>query len=352
MRIGDFARLLRENNFSIHPARYPMTVLVGGCAVVNSSLAAIQQLTHGKKIRETELLGPPIFVIGHWRSGTTLMHELLALDSRFAFPSNFDAFIPHHFLVSRFFFYPLVKLLMPPKRPMDNMSMGVASPQEDDFALCAYGAPTPYRRIAFPNRISTHHQLLNLANASEAELSELRTAMEQFLKTLTVRYQKQLVLKSPPHTGRIEKLAQWFPGAKFIHIARHPYQLVPSTMRLWQTLDQLQGFQLPKYDDATLQKYIFDCQQLMYTGYQQQRASLPTNQLIEIRFEDLVAAPLEAMSRVYSQLELASFANVQPAIENYFVSKQNHQKNSLSLEPGLQTEIDARWSGYKEMFGY
>ena len=352
MRLGDFLALLRENHFQIHPTRYPMTALVGGCAVVNSVLSLTQKLAYGRRIRETELVGPPIFVIGHWRSGTTLMHELLTLDHRFAFPSNFDAFIPHHFLLSRFCFYPLVKMLMPPTRPMDNMSMGVASPQEDDFALCAFGAPTPYRRIAFPNRPHRDHLLLNLGNANADQLAELEFAMRIFLKTLSVRYRQKLVLKSPPHTGRIVKLAEWFPGAKFIHISRHPYDLVPSTMRLWKLLDKLQGFQIPRYDEASLKNYIFECQDLMYAAYNLQRAGIPANQLIEVRFEDLVAQPIEQMQHVYHQLELEQFDAVRPAIEAYFVDKKNHQKNTLSLDEAVRIEIDSHWAGYMEMFGY
>ena len=352
MRLGDFVTLLRENRFQIHPSRYPMAALVGGCAAVNSVLSLTQKLAYGRRIRETELVGPPIFVIGHWRSGTTLMHELLTLDQRFAFPSNFDAFIPHHFLLSRFFLYPLVKMLMPSMRPMDNMSLGVASPQEDDFALCALGAPTPYRRIAFPNRSHRDHLLLNLANADADQLAELELAMQSFLKTLTVRYRRKLVLKSPPHTGRIAKLAEWFPGAKFIHISRHPDELVPSTMRTWKLLDKLQGFQVPRYDDASLKNYIFECQDLMYSAYALQRTGIPANQLIEVRFEDLVTQPIEQMQRVYHQLELEQFANVQPAIESYFVNKKDHQKNTLTLDESVRIEIDTHWAGYMELFGY
>lgn len=352
MRLGDFVTLLRENRFQIHPSRYPMAALVGGCAAVNSVLSVTQKLAYGRRIRAAKLVGPPIFVIGHWRSGTTLMHELLTLDQRLAFPSNFDAFVPHHFLLSRFFFYPLVKMLMPSMRPMDNMSLGVASPQEDDFALCALGAPTPYRRIAFPNRSHRDHLLLNLANADADQLAELELAMQSFLKTLTVRYGRKLVLKSPPHTGRIAKLAEWFPGAKFIHISRHPYELVPSTMRTWKLLDKLQGFQVPRYDDASLKNYIFECQDLMYSAYALQRSGIPANQLIEVRFEDLVTQPIEQMQRVYRQLELEPFANVQPAIESYFVNKKDHQKNTLTQDEAVRIEIDTHWAGYMELFGY
>ncbi len=319
---------------------------------MNSLLSATQTLAYGKKIRETELAEPPVFVIGHWRSGTTLIHELLALDDRLSFPSNFDAFIPNHFLLSRYIFYPLVKMLMPSKRPMDNMSMGVASPQEDDFALCAYGAPTPYRRIAFPNRPNRDHMLLDLANATPSQLADLKAAMQTFLKTLTVRYGSRLVLKSPPHTGRIAHLAKWFPGAKFVHVSRHPYKLVSSTMRLWKLLDKLQGFQVPRYDDASLKNYIFECQDLMYSSYLQHRHDIPADQLIEIKFEDLVAEPTREMQKVYDQLGLGEFDNARPRIEEYFQQKKDHKTNPFELDESLQIEIDSHWPLYMETFEY
>ena len=352
MRVTDVFKLLKENRFQIHPARYGMTLMVGGCATINSSLSMLQRITHGRRIRQTKLVDPPVFIVGHWRSGTTLMHELIAMDRRFQFPSNFEAFIPSHFLVSRYFFYPIVRLLMPPRRPMDNMAMSASSPQEDDFALCAYGAPTPYRRIAFPNRPNRDHLDLDFGKSTHATQQALKQAMEQFLKSLTLRYQSRLVLKSPPHTGRIAKLAEWFPGAKFIHLSRHPYKLVPSTMRLWRLLDQLQGFQLPKYDDIWLKNYIFECQDLMYSAYLEQRETLKQNQLAEVRFEDLVADPMNEMRRVYEQLELGGFKETAPAIESYFENKKGHRTNKHDVDESLMAEIDSHWQHYMSVFKY
>ena len=106
MRLGDYLRLLSHRRFRIHLQRWAMTGLVGGCTVGNSVLAAAQRLFYDRKIRETTL-PPPVFVIGHWRSGTTMLHELLALDSPvllsqylsvfcaqplFGFPSFFGTF--------------------------------------------------------------------------------------------------------------------------------------------------------------------------------------------------------------------------------------------------------------------
>lgn len=350
--MGDILKLLRENRFQIHPYRYGMTFMVSLCGVVNSTLAGVQKLTHGKRIRDVQLKQPPVFIIGHWRSGTTLMHELMGLDRRFAFPTNFDAFTANHFLVSRFFLYPVVKLLMPKRRPMDNMSMSVSSPQEDDFALCGYGAPTPYRRIAFPNRPSRAHLDLNLDNSSRVVLEKLQLAMAHFLKCLTIQYDSQLVLKSPPHTGRIKQLAEWFPGAKFVHLSRHPYKLVPSTMRLWKLLDSLQGFQLPTYDDQWLKNYIFECKDLMYASYLEHRSELPSNQLVEVKFESLVKNPKVEMKRVYDQLELGGYDQFEPALANYFESKKEHKTNPFSLDSNLQLDIDSNWHQYMDTFEY
>lgn len=352
MRTGDFFHLLRENRFKIHPYKFGMTFMVSGCSLINSGLTGLQRLTHGRKIAEAKLDRPPIFVIGHWRSGTTMMHELLSRDPRFAFPTNFDAFIPNHFLISRFFFYPIVKMLMPTRRPMDNMQMGVGTPQEDDFALCALGAPTPYRRIAFPNQPNKDHLDLDLEMASLETQQELQAAMVKFLKTLTVRYDSQLVLKSPPHTGRLKQLAEWFPGARFVHMSRNPYKLVPSTIRLWKLLDMLQGFQLPKYDDTWLKNYIFECKDLMYRAYFDQRDAIPSNQLIEVRFEDFLKDPIAGMATVYEQLELGEFEQAKPQIESYFESRKAHKNNPFSLDPDLQADIDSNWSEYKDAFGY
>lgn len=352
MRMSDYFRLLRENRFRVHPARIPMATLITGCAAFNSVMAILQSRLYGQRIKSARLKGPPVFIIGHWRSGTTLMHELISMDPRYAFPSNFDAFLPRHSIVSRSVLYPLIKLLMPSKRPMDNMALNVASPQEDDFALCAYGAPTPYRRIAFANQPNHDHQQLDFDSTDEQIQAEVCHAMTQFLKTLTVQHGKPLVLKSPPHTGRLKQLAEWFPDAKFIHLARNPESLVLSTMRLWRLLDEINGFQLPKYDDEWLKNYVFECKDLMYSSYLQHRDSLPSNRLAEVKFEDLVADPIATIGGVYEQLELSDFSNVQPKIEIYFDRKRGHKKNKFSIEATLQQEIAERWSDYREAFGY
>ena len=43
----------------------------------------------------------PVFILGHYRSGTTYLHELLSNDPGFASPNRFQAFNPSTFLCHR-----------------------------------------------------------------------------------------------------------------------------------------------------------------------------------------------------------------------------------------------------------
>jgi hypothetical protein len=351
MQMGVYWQLLSENRFRIHPTRWPMTVLCGACSVANSAWAGMQHLTCDRKIEETELVQPPIFVIGHWRSGTTLMHELMALDPNLAFPTNYDAFVPSHSIVSHSTLLPLFRLLMPRKRPMDNMAVGALSPQEDDFALLSLNAPTPYRKIAFPAGSSQDQRKLDPANMTAAEVEDIRSQLTYFYKVLTIEYGKRLVLKSPPHTGRIRLLAEWFPGAKFVHLSRHPHKLALSTCRLWKSLYHLQAFQVVKMSDEQMLDYVCECKDLMYQPYFH-RGKMSAEQLIEVRFEDFIADPVAGLSAVYQQLQLDGFDALRPRLEASLHQRSGHQTAAYPADETFNARIDQGWADYAEAFGY
>jgi omega-hydroxy-beta-dihydromenaquinone-9 sulfotransferase len=347
MRLGPYLGLLAENGFRIHPFKWPMFGLGFGVSCVNSVLGCVQDLVFSRRIAATQIAEPPIFIIGHWRSGTTLIHELFTLDEAFGYPNNFDAFAPNHLLLSRPMLYPLIQLLLPGKRPMDAMSLSANSPQEDDFALVSLGAPTMYRDIAFPNRRFNRQPLENAAIQEKT-----KRAMQYFLKLMTMRYQRPLVLKSPPHTSRVKNLSEWFPGARFVHISRHPFQIMASTIRLWQALDETQGFQLPKYSEEQLRNYVFDQQRNMYEHYFAAAPAIRQENLIEIRFEDLIADPKTEMSRIYSRWNLAGFDDLAPKIDNYFADRKEVKPTSQTNDHVDRALIVERWSRYMERFGY
>src|SRR5580700_8727724 len=91
---GWFPMLVR-NRFRISPRRWAMTVLISLFSLLNLGLWLLQSLFWGRRIARTQLQGDPIFVIGHWRSGTTLLHELLVLDERHTYSNTYDCFCPN-----------------------------------------------------------------------------------------------------------------------------------------------------------------------------------------------------------------------------------------------------------------
>ncbi len=351
MYFSDYMRMLAAGKFRIHPLRYGMALMVGGCAGASSVLSVAQRALYNRRIDAVELPAP-IFVVGHWRSGTTLLHELLSLDQQFSYPTTFQCFVPNHFLVSSFLLEPLVRLLMPATRPMDSMPAGARLPQEDEFALVGMGAPTPYKHLAFCNQPAPHMDMLDFEGATERDIEKVRRSLTSFYKSISLQTPGRLIVKSPTHTGRIAELARWFPGAKFIHIARHPHKIVPSTIHLWRSLATVQGYQFPEIDNEALEEFVHTCYDRMYNGYFRDRSSIPEGSLLEIQFEELVKDPIGNVRNIYQSFGIDEFDTVLPRLQKYWSSRQDHKANKSAINEKTRGSIDHRWSRYIDAFGY
>src|SRR5262249_52769865 len=154
--------------------------------------------------------------------------------------TTYECLEPNHFLLTEGLFRRFPRFLMPSKRPMDEMAAGWERPQEDEFALCMMGQPSPYLRIAFPNR-EAPEEYLELERVSPGQLAGWKRALVGFLRRVTFARPKRLVLKSPTHSCRIKVLRELFPDAKFIHIIRDPRAVYPSTVHLWKSLWDCHG---------------------------------------------------------------------------------------------------------------
>ena len=128
--------LLQQNHFRVSPAywhRIAATTLMSGLSTV---LSSVETWRYDRAIAATELPADPIFILGHWRSGTTFLHELLALDTeQLAYPNTFEVMSPQTFLSTEPLLSRWLAQLVPDHRPMDNMRIGIHSPQEDEFAI-------------------------------------------------------------------------------------------------------------------------------------------------------------------------------------------------------------------------
>ena len=342
--------LLVRNRFAVAPSRIAMATIIFIVACVNFVLWLLQYLLLGRRIERAKIDDHPIFVIGHWRSGTTLLHELLVLDPRHTFPDTYACFAPNHFLVSGWWMRPCLQFLLPARRPMDNMVAGWDRPQEDEFALCNLGLPSPYLTNAFPNHPPQCQEYLDMRGVAAPALARWKRGFLWFLKCVTVRNPKRIVLKSPPHTARVRTLLEMFPEAKFVHIIRDPYVIFPSTMNLWKRLYRDEGLQVPTYEG--LDEHVFKTFTRMYEAFERDRHLIGPGQFCEVRYEDLIANPVEQMRRVYQELDLGDFESVRPAIQQYFASQKDYKTNRYEMPPELRAEISRRWATFIRQYGY
>lgn len=350
MLLSDWIRLLIKHRFRVHPFRWGLAAGVTITSSFNSKMALAQIALLGHKIGKTPVPDDPVFILGHWRSGTTYLHELLSVDTRFATPTTYQCFAPNHFLLTEPFITRLFWFLIPSRRPMDNVVAGWHEPQEDEFALCAMGLPSPYLRMAFPNDVGEHLEYLDMDELDGQAVAAWKKGFDEFLRRLSHHHGKRIVLKSPTHTGRIALLAKMFPKAKFIHIVRNPYDVVPSTLRLWRSLDDVQGLQIARHDN--LEEYIHRAYERMYGGFFQFRSQLSSDRIIELQYESLVHNTCEVVERVYSQLGLGDFESVRERLRATVEAKKDYKRNEHTLNADLTERINQRWATYFDRYGY
>lgn len=347
---GDWLRLLRENRFAIAPARLPRVLLITLQSTQNSFWRAIEQQRFAQQLEQVKI-PPPLFVLGHWRSGTTHLHNLLAVDQRFAFPSNYQTLFPHTFLTTEALHARLVKFFLPKHRPMDNVEWTMQSPQEDEFALCITTCKSPYMGWFFPKRRAYYDRYLTLQNVSAAELQQWKEGLLSFMRRLTYKLQRPLVLKSPPHTARIKHLLELFPDAKFVHIHRNPYEVFQSTQKMLLENFKLQNLQNPRLHD--LAEWILAQGRAMYDVFFVERDLIPARHFHEVAYEDLAHDPVGQLRQIYEALDLPDFAATQPALEKYVQSLSSYQKNRFEeLPASVKHKVAREWQACFTQWGY
>jgi hypothetical protein len=347
-----WTKLLVRNRFAVSPSRLHLAATVTAASVLSSFAGAFSSLLFGHKVRNTKLKEPPLFVLGHWRSGTTLLHELLMLDPRHTCPNTYQCMSPHHFLWTEWFVPRLLDWSLPATRPMDAMQAGWDRPQEDEFALCNMGVPSPYLAWAFPNHGPVADEYLDLRSLSESERDQWKRTWYNFVQRVAVVRGGRIVLKSPTHTARVRTILEVFPDAKFIHIVRDPLVLFPSTVRLWKSLSDIQGLQVLKENSAWIENQVLETFVRMYECFEQDREQVPAGHLIDMRYEDLVADPVGQMREAYQKLALGKFDEVEPAILRHTMKTRDYRTNKYTLPADVADRVRGRWAPYFQRYGY
>lgn len=342
--------LLRDNRFNVEPRYAIRAASITACSVVSSLLGWYENLRFGRSLRTTQVAAP-LFILGHWRSGTTLLHNLFALDKRFATPTLFDVFFPHIFLTTERLLRPPLSLVVPRRRHNDNMRFGLDVPHEDELALCTMTLCSPHLSLVFPERFDYYDRFLTLRGIPEGDLERWRNALMAFLRKLTLKHRWPLVLKSPPHTARIRVLLDMFPEAKFIHIHRDPYAVFQSTLRMLIDSSRRQRLQRPLRQ--TMEDCVLRWYHLMYEAFFEDRTLVPEGRFHEIRFEELERDIVGVLRHSYEALALPHFAEVEPEVRRYGATIHGYHKAVYDpLVETLKERIARDWRHSFDEWGY
>jgi hypothetical protein len=335
--------LRRRPHHQIAPAYWHRAVVMTLTSLLSTPLSQLESWRYDAAISAAKLPADPIFILGHWRSGTTLLHELLALDTEnLAYPNTYEVMSPLTFLLTESSCSHFFAKLLPSRRPMDNMRLSLQSPQEDEFALSLTTLQSYYVALSFPEAEPMYERYLTLADLSPAELQSWQMQFLWFLKKLTLKHGRPLVLKSPPHTARIRLLLQLFPKARFIHIHRHPYEVFQSMRRYYHTAGWLNCLQQPdvkNLDEAILRRY-----RLLYDAYFEQRSLIPRDQFYELAFTDLEQDPKTQIQAIYQHLQLPYSEAFEARLQQTIQARQQYRKNQFApLEANLCQQIAQQW---------
>ena len=343
-------RILARNRCRVHPRYLPDCLIDLIFAFGNSGLKGLSDILFSRRVDRVQLTDDPIFIIGHWRTGTTLLHELLALDPQHRVPTTFECFAPNHFLITERLVKRWIGFALPRRRPPDQMAMGWDQPQEDEFALCNSGVPSPYATITFPNHPPQFQEYLDLEDLSRSQRDRWCQTLLTFLKQLTYNRPGRLVLKSPTHTFRLPTLCEMFPRAKFVYMVRDPYAVFASTVRLWKSLYASQGYQKPTYQG--LDEFVFETFTKMHQRLEATRGLVDRDRFHTLRYEDLVRDPVAEMRTLYERLALGDYDPIEPAVEDYFHQRADYRPNRHVLAPEIREQVGRRWRPYIEQYGY
>ena len=336
-------RLLRENK--IARSKWGMAAKITFFVIVTTPVRWLQWIWVRPQMWKVNFKErPPAFVIGHWRSGTTHLHYLLAKDRRFVCLDSIQAFFYHVAFVSKWLMKPILQRIIPETRPQDNVKLDADSPQEEEHPLTNVTHRAGMHSFFFPRNRSYMERYNLFRGIGEVELEKWKKDYVGMLKQINLfqGVDKQLLLKNPHNTGRIKVLLECFPNAKFIFIHRHPEEVYRSTMTLYKKAVRTQFLQ--EFSEEQIHERVLWGYEQTMMQYLELRHLIPAGQLVEISYTELDEQPIETLQRIYGEIELGDFAAVKAEIEAYLAEVRDFEKNpAMPLDDKIRGEIRNRW---------
>lgn len=310
-----------------------------------------------RKLREdpairTRGIHRPIFVIGGWRTGTTLLQRLLSSlpGLRAAYPAELTA--PWRFagldrtqrtaaLAAGEGAHSRLHVLNP---TMWSVHPSGAMLAEE----CVLAMGTDLRNWGFTSTLRCPSYARWLAG-QDFRPSYARYA--DILRLLQDDSGDRWVLKAPAHTAELGSLLAAFPDACVVHLHRDVVQTVTSGASLFAVFRSTYSDDV---DPAELGRYQLDTTALWFERAMAARDAHPTAQFVDIAFPDLAADPIAAARSICTACDVAWSPAAQDSAEAR-LAELNRQKGAHSYSAGDfgldPDEIRARLGVYRSRFG-
>jgi len=346
--------LLRQCDGIDRPFR-PRAAFVNCTTLLTAPLRAWEHVRYGRAVRRTAIHPSPVFIVGHWRSGTTHLHNLLCQDENLSSLTTFQALAPGFCLIGDGFIKRSIARFTAahyPTRLIDSIPLDMDAPQEDEFGLANLSELSYIHTFSLPrqaNEIFARSVLLEGLTPEQRE-HWIETYLSLLRKATFASGGKRQVVKNCAHSARIPLLLERFPKAKFIHIHRTPYKVFLSTLHMLRTV--FQRAQLQHVDPERLEAFVLGSYVRLYERFLAERAQIPEGSLVELRFDDLQATPIDELKRIYETLDLPGFLDAEPHFQAYLESVAGYKKNVYDFADDVIEKVNEHWSFAFDAFGY
>ncbi len=273
----------------------------------------------------------PLFILGPPRTGTSILLELLALDSGLRPVYAHEA---HH-----------------PLGPIDTGPATVLERSEpeqefwsdihpDFITMHELRADLPCECVHFvqPEFRSWHwtmmHNLDTQTNVSPDSEAAIYAFHRAFLQTLAHfdNEPRRFLLKTPAHLGFLPMLFATYPDALVVHTHRDPVKFVGSSANLtgvlrWMRSDAVDMSQRGPYMSITYQFL------LGAAITQRDQGLVPAEQITDLHFRDLMSDPLAAIEGIYRDLGLELPDNMGDRVSGYLAHKPKGKFGAHTYDP-------------------
>ena len=292
----------------------------------------------------------PTFIVGSPRSGTSILHELMAQDPASRVPALWEM---NH-----------------PVEALEGNNRGESAdrvtqfwhdlqPEYETMHANSGFLPNECIFITMHEFLSDHwggnHNVPSYEKHLQA--SDQRPAYafhKRFLKTLQLREtSRRWLLKAPSHLFQLLALFDIYPDARIIRTHRDPLKTLASSISLMGTLKWMRCNEVDMSKAPALLAFGYE---YIYRTEIEQRIGgiLPDAQFIDVRFEDVVRDPAGTVESVYRQLGWPMTDEVRRRVTNYAKNKPKGSRGShkYSLEEvGLDAaEERKRFRFYMQRF--